>query len=231
MNRRTLSVTFVLFLSAGCSLGALSQTNLPHTFSEGQPALATEVNENFSALRDGLNAVEANELIGLNPATLDGSVIAWEDGQSTWINQRLSTQNVGAGQPFSVRGPYKTIHCIIALVGVYPSRSQSEPFLGQITWFGGNFAPRGWSFCDGQLLAINSNDALFSLLGTIYGGDGRTSFGLPDMRGRAPIHAGQGPGLSNYRLGQRGGSETQFLSTFQLPSHSHPVLVSPEPIP
>ncbi len=84
----------------------------------------------------------------------------------------------------------------------------SEPFLGQITMFGGNFAPRGWAYCEGQLLPIAQNTALYSLLGTIYGGDGRTSFGLPDLRGRAPIHQGRGPGLSPRKLGEKGGAET-----------------------
>jgi len=87
-----------------------------------------------------------------------------------------------------------------------------NPFLAQIVLFGGNFAPRGWAFCDGQLLAISQNDALFSLLGTTYGGDGRTSFGLPDLRGRTPIGPRNGPGLSDYRLGQRGGVEDVTLN-------------------
>lgn len=97
----------------------------------------------------------------------------------------------------------------------------SEPFVGEIRMFAGNFAPRGWAFCDGQLLAVSQNDALFSLLGTIYGGDGRTTFGLPDMRGRIPIHAGQGPGLSMHKLGQKSGSERETLTVDQLSSHSH----------
>ena len=79
----------------------------------------------------------------------------------------------------------------------------SEPLIGEITMFAGNFAPRGWAFCNGQLLAISSNTALFSILGTTYGGDGRTTFGLPDLRGRVAIHAGQGAGLPNVRLGQK----------------------------
>jgi microcystin-dependent protein len=87
--------------------------------------------------------------------------------------------------------------------------------------FAGNFAPRGWAFCDGQLLAVSSNDALFSLLGTTYGGDGRTTFGLPDMRGRIPIHAGTGPGLSARALGSKGGAETETLTANELPAHSH----------
>ncbi len=97
----------------------------------------------------------------------------------------------------------------------------SEPFVGEIRMFAGNFAPRGWAFCDGQLLAVSQNDALFSLLGTIYGGDGRTTFGLPDLRGRIPLHQGTGPGLSPRRLGSKGGSENVTLTTNQLASHSH----------
>lgn len=97
----------------------------------------------------------------------------------------------------------------------------SEPFVGEIRMFAGNFAPRGWAFCDGQLLAVSQNDALFSLLGTIYGGDGRTTFSLPDLRGRIPIHAGTGPGLSPRRLGARAGSETETLTANQLASHTH----------
>lgn len=99
----------------------------------------------------------------------------------------------------------------------------SEPFVGEIRMFAGNFAPRGWAFCDGQLLAVSQNDALFSLLGTIYGGDGRTTFGLPDMRGRLPIHAGTGPGLSPRRLGAKLGSENETLTVNQMPSHTHPM--------
>jgi len=97
----------------------------------------------------------------------------------------------------------------------------SEPFVGEIRMFAGNFAPRGWAFCNGQLLAVSQNDALFSLLGTIYGGDGRTTFGLPDMRGRLPVHAGNGPGLSTRRLGAEGGSEQITLTVNHLPSHTH----------
>ncbi len=102
----------------------------------------------------------------------------------------------------------------------------SEPFVGEIRMFAGNFAPRGWAFCDGQLLAVSQNDALFSLLGTIYGGDGRTTFGLPDMRGRIPNHAGTGPGLSPRPLGQKTGSENETLTVNQLPSHNHDMSVS-----
>lgn len=103
----------------------------------------------------------------------------------------------------------------------------SEPFVGEIRMFAGNFAPRGWAFCDGQVLAVSQNDALFSLFGTIYGGDGRTTFGLPDMRGRMPLHQGSGPGLSNRRLGSKGGSENETLTTNQLASHAHSLNANP----
>ena len=98
----------------------------------------------------------------------------------------------------------------------------AEPFLGQIKIFAGNFAPRGWAFCDGQLLPINQHSALFSLLGTTYGGDGRTTFALPDLRGRAPIHVGTGQGLSPRTMGQRGGLEQVTLTESQIPAHNHP---------
>tara|TARA_R110002072_G_scaffold91762_4_gene204630 strand:- start:1835 stop:2398 length:564 start_codon:yes stop_codon:yes gene_type:complete len=96
-----------------------------------------------------------------------------------------------------------------------------NPMLAEIIMFAGNFAPRGWAFCDGTLLSINSNQALFSLLGTTYGGDGRTTFALPDLRGRAPISPGRGPGLADYRLGARAGVEFNYLTVTQMPNHSH----------
>ena len=102
-----------------------------------------------------------------------------------------------------------------------PVHAGDEPYIGEMRWFAGFFAPRGWAFCSGQLLAISQNNALFSILGTTYGGDGRTTFGLPDLRGRAPVHFGQGPGLANRTLGQRFGAETANLTTNQLPAHSH----------
>lgn len=97
----------------------------------------------------------------------------------------------------------------------------SEPFVGEIRMFAGNFAPRGWAFCDGQLLSVSENDVLFSLLGTIYGGDGTTTFALPDLRGRVPVHAGQGPGLSQRNLGDRFGVEAVTLTGDQIPGHEH----------
>lgn len=97
----------------------------------------------------------------------------------------------------------------------------SEPFLGQIQAFGFNFAPRGWATCDGQILSIAQNTALFSLLGTTYGGNGQTTFALPDLRGRVSLHQGQGPGLTPRSLGEVSGSETVTLISSQMPQHNH----------
>lgn len=103
-----------------------------------------------------------------------------------------------------------------------PPTIQSEnPFIGEIQLVAFNFAPIGWALCDGQLLSISQNTALFSLLGTTYGGDGITNFALPDLRGRVPIHSGQGNGLSGYVIGQSGGEENHTLITGEIPAHSH----------
>ena len=97
----------------------------------------------------------------------------------------------------------------------------SEPFIAQVTMFAGNFSPRNWSFCNGQILSISQNSTLFSLLGTTYGGDGRVTFGLPDLRGRVPMHWGSGPGLTPRVIGEKGGSEAEQLSVSHMPAHSH----------
>lgn len=97
----------------------------------------------------------------------------------------------------------------------------ATPFIGQITMFGGNFAPLNYAFCNGQILPISQNDALFALIGTTYGGDGQTTFALPDLRGRRPVHQGTLPGGGSYTIGQASGTETVTLTTQQLPAHSH----------
>jgi microcystin-dependent protein len=149
------------------------------------------------------------------------------------------TGNTGGSQYHTNMQPSTVLNYIIALQGTYPSRNDiefveldgMEPFVGEISLFAGNFAPRGWAFCDGQLLPVNQNDALFSLLGTTYGGDGRTTFGLPDYRGRAAVGYGTGLGLSPWSLGQMAGSEQTTLSTAQLPSHAHDFDPSVVPAP
>ena len=107
-----------------------------------------------------------------------------------------------------------------------PALAGFNPFIGEIAWVPYNFAPRDWAFCDGQLLPISQNTALFSLLGTIYGGDGRTTFGLPNVQDRIVNHEGQGPGLTSRRLGEQGGSQTETLTTAKVPVHAHTLRAS-----
>jgi microcystin-dependent protein len=111
----------------------------------------------------------------------------------------------------------------------YKEKTMSNPFVGEIRLFSFNFPPNGWAFCNGQLLPIAQNSALFDLIGTTYGGDGSTTFGLPDLRGRVPVNQGQGPGLSNYVIGQVAGVESVALSQSQLPAHNHSVFAQKSP--
>ena len=105
----------------------------------------------------------------------------------------------------------------------------AEPYIGQIILVGFNFPPVGWAFCNGQLLPISEYEALFSLIGTLYGGDGQSTFALPDLRSRVPLHIGQGPGLSSYALSQAGGVESVTLQSAQIPAHTHQVAADNAP--
>ena len=105
----------------------------------------------------------------------------------------------------------------------------ADPFVAEIRIFPFNFAPKGWAFCDGQILPLSQNTALFSLLGTTYGGDGKSNFALPNLQGNAPMHPGQGPGLSLHDLGEQGGSETVTLLESEIPSHTHSMMASTQP--
>lgn len=105
----------------------------------------------------------------------------------------------------------------------------ADPFVAEIRIFPFNFAPKGWAWCDGQLMPLSQNTALFSLLGTTYGGNGKSNFALPDLQGRAPMHPGQGPGLSLHDLGETGGSETVTLLESEIPTHAHQLRASSDP--
>lgn len=116
---------------------------------------------------------------------------------------------------------------LLALQGALtPAVAQQECFIGEVKYWGGNFAPQNWAFTDGQLLAVSQFDALFSILGTTYGGDGRTTFALPDLRGRVPIGTGAGPGLTEVRLGQVGGQQMTTMTAANMPSHTHTAATS-----
>jgi microcystin-dependent protein len=117
----------------------------------------------------------------------------------------------------------KKMYLMLAVLAISlgATKMNAQAYIGEIKLFAGSFAPNGWVKCEGQLLSISANQALFSILGTTYGGNGITTFAVPDLRGRAPIHTGQGTGLSNIVLGEAGGAENVTLSVAQLPAHNH----------
>ena len=152
-------------------------------------------------------AISSINTISLNPGTATGDLISW-DG-ANWVNMQPAAQH------FSVIGdnrqPFLTINYCIGLLGIFPNRNSATPFVGEIDMFAFAFPPKGFAFCNGQLLPINQNQALFSLLGTQYGGNGTTNFALPNLQGRIPIHMGSN-GTTNYTIGQTGGVETNTLT-------------------
>lgn len=142
---------------------------------------------------------------------------------SNWVAKNLVLGTIGNGQAVNNMQPTLTLNYCIALVGWFPSRNGYEQFIGEITLYPYNFAPKDWAFCNGQILSIAQNTALFSLLGTTYGGNGQTTFALPDLRGRVAISAGQGPGLTYRSIGDAVGTETVTLTTQNLPIHTHAI--------
>jgi microcystin-dependent protein len=154
-----------------------------------------------------------------NPPTND---LLTFDG-TNWVAKNLIFGSTGNGTAISNLQPYLCMNYSIALEGIFPSRNGTDTFIGEIGFFGFNFAPLWYASCDGSLLPISQYSTLFALIGTIYGGDGQTTFGLPDLRGRVAINQGTGPGLIPKTLGQIGGIENFTLSVSQLPAHTHPI--------
>ena len=148
-----------------------------------------------------------SDSVALNPGTAAGDLVTW-DGIN-WISKQPAPAKLNLA--VDKRQPSLALNYCISAFGVYPSPSDN-PYVGEIRVFGFNFDPLGWFKCDGQLLSIAENDVLFSLIGTYYGGDGQNTFALPDLRGRKPIHKGQGPGLSNRIISERAGTETLFIN-------------------
>lgn len=160
------------------------------------------------------------------------NVLKWDTASGGhWVANDLTISHVGGGQSFGIMQPYLAINFWIATVGIYPSPSGAgDEYIGSIHMFGGNFATNGYLQCDGQLLPISQNSALFSLLGTTYGGNGISTFAVPDLRGRVPMHYGTGPGLTPRSIGTKSGYETHTLLVQQIPYHNHaPIFTTPAP--
>ena len=155
----------------------------------------------------GADGEDGADGAGLTNGTIPGQLLLWQG--NSWVAALPSPHQIVVDS----MPPFATINYVIALEGIFPSRNGVEPFIGEIQLLAGNFEPRSFAFCNGQLLSIAQNTALFSILGTTYGGNGQTTFALPDLRGRLPMHSGQGPGLTPRSLGEIGGSETKTITT------------------
>jgi microcystin-dependent protein len=151
----------------------------------------------------------------------EGSLLYYSAGN--WVSKKLTQASVGNNIPINNMQPYLVVNYCIALQGIFPSRNGNDPFVGEISMYAFNFDPFGWAKCDGQTMAIAQNTPLFSLIGTYYGGNGQTTFMLPDLRGRVPIHQGQGPGFTYRSIGDKGGTETTPILIQNLPSHTHTI--------
>jgi microcystin-dependent protein len=171
---------------------------------QGPPGPRGEQGEPGPPGADGQDGADG---AGLTDGTIAGQLLAWNG--NSWVAALPTAEQITVDN----MQPYATVNYVIATEGIYPSRNGLEAFVGEIYMFAGNFAPRGFALCDGQLLSIAQNTALFSLIGTIYGGNGQTTFALPDLRGRTPLHSGQGPGLTPRLLGEVGGAETRTITT------------------
>lgn len=204
---------FVLGERAGQEFHTLSQSELPaHTHAPNanpyEPSAPSPANDLWAAqTADGYTPGSAAQPVTMSPTSITAT---------------------GGNQPHENRPPYGVVNYMIALQGIFPSQSGSnsgvDPFVAEIRIFAGNFAPMGWAFCDGQIMPLSQNTALFALLGTTYGGDGKSTFALPDLQGRIPIAPSDGGnGLSLRDLGQEGGSETVTLLQSEMPAHTHTV--------
>lgn len=172
------------------------------------------------------HAVLANTAAGNEPSPVGNNIWAAESvvSQYTAVNPVVATGSpsmtpTGGSQPHTNIQPYLSFNFILSLYGIFPSQSGgggTDPFLSEIKLFSFNFAPSGWAKCEGQLLPINQNQALFSLLGTTYGGNGQTNFALPDLRGRVPMHMS-----NNHNLGEQGGQQAHTLTISEMPAHNH----------
>jgi microcystin-dependent protein len=204
------------------------------SLSNSVTALTTKVRSDSTVLGGKIKAdslaliakIKADSLVlasaggGSKPTVADQTKFQTWDG-TNWVAKTLTLSNAGESLPFDIMPPYTVVNFQIAMQGIFPSRDAMDPYLGEIMMTGFNFATRGYMRCDGQLVSLRENTALFALLGTQYGGNGTTTFALPDMRGRMPMHQGDGPGLTPRVMGEMSGSENKTLTTSQMPVHTH----------
>lgn len=222
-----LSVPFALHAKKADNVFSGNYSDLNNAPTTITIAQADAIVNNTQAIKDSAAQIRGDipntSSFLTKPVIADANDLISYDG-TNWVAKNAVVASVGGNQAQNNMQPWLAVNYIIAFAGIYPSRNSiSDPTIGEITIFAGNFAPLYWSFCNGQLLSISTNTALFSVLGTNYGGDGRTTFALPDLRGRTPVHVGTGTGLSIKSLGQIGGSETNVMTIEQMPIHTHTI--------
>jgi microcystin-dependent protein len=178
----------------------------------------------------GSTTLASNALLTGNGTGAVGTIAVGTSGKvlysngTNWVAGSTTASSTGSGDAFSILPPYRTISYCISMQGIYPSTASDNPLIGEIMIFPYSFVPRNWARCDGSILSIASYSALFSLLGTTFGGNGSTTFGLPDLRGRVVLGTGTLNGTgTTYMLGESGGSETRTLITTNLPAHTHTI--------
>jgi microcystin-dependent protein len=202
------------------SLSAVSKlSSVPHAIVADKALFAENIVEKDEIAMSKIDSINSTYQVSDRQA---GDMLYYNG--NCWVAKSLTVANAGGGQPFSNMQPFLTLNWCIALVGTFPSRSSNDPFIGELACFGFTFNPSNWAYCNGQLISISSNTPLFSLLGTTYGGDGRSTFALPDLRGRVPLGMGQGSGLSSRNIGEWGGTETVTITVDNMPAHSHTIV-------
>ncbi len=214
-----MSVPYALYAE---TVGAVTETDPDFNASVAAEITANDTTNWNTAYAWGNHATQGYMKL---QAAQNGALLTY-DG-SNWVSKKLvlSTAATGYNQAVNNMQPFLALNYCIALNGIFPSRSGYDPFVGEIELYAFNFAPSGYTQCNGAILAINTDMALFALIGTTFGGNGTTTFAVPDLRGRVPIHYGQGAGLSNRAMGEGGGAESVTLTIGNLPSHTHTISI------
>lgn len=220
-----LSVPYALHAKTAQSItGTITETDPVYNASVAKKVTVADTTKWTTAFSWGNHATQS--YVKNTSPTVSGNMMTY-DG-SNWVSKRLTLAASGNANPVALNNmqPYQVLNYCIAITGIYPSRNGMDPYIGEITLFPYDFVPRDYASCNGQLMSIAQNTALFSLIGTYYGGNGQTTFGLPDLTGRVAIGMGKSAGstLTNRLIGEKGGTESITITNSNLPMHTHTVV-------
>lgn len=218
-----MSVPYALHAKTAQSItGTITETDPLYSASVAKKVTAADTTKWTTAFSWGNHATQS--YVKNTSPTVSGNMMTY-DG-SNWVSKRLTLAASGNANPVALNNmqPYQVLNYCIAITGIYPSRNGMDPYIGEITLFPYDFVPRDYASCNGQLMSIAQNTALFSLIGTYYGGNGQTTFGLPDLTGRVAIGMGTGAGLTTHYIGEKGGTESITITNSNLPMHTHTVV-------